>query len=44
MAGPAVVVDAPTMAVALMCLLLIAALVAVGIGALVKWLLKRNRK
>lgn len=43
MAGPTAMVDAPMMAVVLMCWLLIAALVAVGIVALAKWLLRRNR-
>lgn len=43
MAGPTAMVDAPMMAVVLMCWLLIAALVATGIVALAKWLLRRNR-
>ena len=43
MAGPTAMVDAPMMAVVLMCWLLIAALVVAGLVALAKWLLRRNR-
>ncbi len=39
----ALMVDAPMMAVVLMGWLLIAALVATGIVAFAKWLLRRNR-
>jgi hypothetical protein len=43
MAGLPAMMDAPMIAVTLMCWLLIAAFAAVGIVALVKWLLRRNR-
>lgn len=43
MAGPTAMVDAPMMALVLMCWLLIAAAVVVGILSLAKWLLRRNR-
>ena len=39
----ALMADAPIMAVVVMCWLLIAALVAVGIVALAKWLYRRTR-
>ena len=41
MAGPTAMVDAPMMAVVLMCWLLIAALVVVCGVVIVKWILKR---
>ena len=43
MAGPTAMVDAPMMALVLMCWLLIAALVAVCSVVVVKWILKRMR-
>lgn len=43
MARPTAMVDAPMMALVLMCWLLIAAAVVVGILALANWLWKRKR-